>query len=148
MHSWKINPDSPAGILTGNSNAVNGSRSRQPERLSLLSWQQETEPETRPHTVGVTSALLAANAAGRWDCGFSLISSRHSSTATCDSLLKVRVDEPKAAELNRLIERGDWEGVLIRAASTFESDGKVLDGSVFSHQKSTIYIWRRVVPSF
>jgi hypothetical protein len=34
MHSWKINPDSPAGILTGNSNAVNGSRSRQPERLS------------------------------------------------------------------------------------------------------------------
>jgi hypothetical protein len=75
--------------------------------------------------VGATSALLAANASGRWDCESSL-SSRQSSSGTCDSLLEVRLDEPKATELNRLVEKGDWEGV-IPAASTFESDGKFLE---------------------
>jgi anti-sigma28 factor (negative regulator of flagellin synthesis) len=46
----------------------------------------------------------------------------------------ILVDEPKAAELHRLIERGDWKGV-IRAASTFESDGKSSGGSL-SHPGS------------
>jgi hypothetical protein len=47
----------------------------------------------------------------------------------------VLVDEPQAAELHRLIQVGDWEGVR-RAATTFSSDGKSLDGSILSHQDS------------
>jgi hypothetical protein len=78
--------------------------------------------------VGVAAAPLAANASGS-------ISSNHSSIKTDDSSLKVQVDEQKAAELHRLIEAGDWEGI-IRAAQTFSSDDKSFAGSIVSHQDS------------
>ena len=59
-------------------------------------------------------------------------SHQSSTTGTCDSSLKVMLDEQKAAELHRLIEGGNWEGV-VRAASIFEVDGKSSHGSI-SHQ--------------
>jgi hypothetical protein len=77
--------------------------------------------------VGATAALLAANASGRCDYESSF-SSHQGSIETGDSSLRVRVDEQKAAELHRLIEGGDWEGI-IRAAQTFSSDGNSSDGS-------------------
>jgi hypothetical protein len=82
-------------------------------------------------TLGATAALLAANASGR-RVSESSLSSRQSSTGTYDSSLKVLVDEQKAVELHRLIEGGDWEGIIL-AASKFESDRKSLDGSISSH---------------
>jgi hypothetical protein len=85
-------------------------------------------------TVGATSALLAANASGRCDHESSF-SSNHSSIETGDSSLEVRLDEQRAAGLDRLIEGGDWEGI-IRAAKIFSSDDKSLAGSVVSHQDS------------
>jgi hypothetical protein len=77
--------------------------------------------------VGATAAVLAANASGHSDSESSL-SSRPSSTRTGDSSQKSAKEMQKAAELDRLIEVGDWEGV-ITAALKFESDGKSLDGS-------------------
>jgi hypothetical protein len=76
-----------------------------------------------------TAALLAASASGRYD-------SESSSIETGYSSLKVRVDEQMAAELDRLIEGGDWEGI-IRAAQTISSDNKSFAGSsIVSHQDS------------
>jgi hypothetical protein len=77
--------------------------------------------------VGATAALLAANASGRCDYESSF-SSYQNSIETGDSSLRVRLDEQKAAELHRLIEGGDWEGI-IRAAQTFSTDGNSSDGS-------------------
>jgi hypothetical protein len=85
--------------------------------------------------VGATAALLAANARGRCDYEESSFSSNHSSIETGDSSLKVRLDEQRAAELDRLIEGGDWEGI-IRAAKIFSSDDKSFAGSIVSHQDS------------
>jgi hypothetical protein len=85
--------------------------------------------------VGATAALLAAKASSRCDYDESSFSSNQSSIETGDSSLKVRVDEQKAAELHRLIEGGDWEGI-IRAASTYSSDNKSFAGSVLSNQDS------------
>jgi hypothetical protein len=78
-------------------------------------------------TLEPTAAVLAANASGRRGSETSC-SSRQSSIKTCDSSLKVMLDERNTAELHRLIEGGDWEGV-IHAASTIDSDIKLLHGS-------------------
>jgi hypothetical protein len=62
----------------------------------------------------------------------SILSHRGSPVSASGAVL---MDAPKASELHRLIQAGDWEGVR-RAATTFSSDGKSLDGSILSHQDS------------
>ena len=81
------------------------------------------------YTVGAIATQLVAKASGRRGSESSW-SSRQSSLRTCESSLKVMVDEQKAAELHRLIEGGDWGGVML-AASKFEGDGNYSDRSIF-----------------
>jgi hypothetical protein len=81
-------------------------------------------------TVGAATALLAANASGRWDCKSS-VSSRQSAASSA-----VLLDEPNAAELHPLIDGGDDLEGVIRAAPTLPSDDKSLAESILSHQDS------------
>ena len=90
--------------------------------------------ELRPSTFGTRMVDLATASTELYGSESSFSSRQSSTEDTCDSSLKVLLDEQMAAELHGLIEGGDWEGV-VRAASTFEVDGKSLHGSI-SHQDS------------
>jgi hypothetical protein len=69
----------------------------------------ESMDELEPSTFGTRMAELG-NASKELD--ETSLPSLESSWRTCDSSLKVMLDEQEAAELHRLIEGGDWEGVI------------------------------------
>ena len=89
--------------------------------------------ELHPSIFGTRMVELGTASTELYDVESSF-SSRRSSMGTCDSSLEVMLDEQTAAELHRLIEGGNWEGI-VRAASTFAVDDESLRGSL-SHQDS------------
>lgn len=88
--------------------------------------------------VGATAALLADSTGGVMDISISGSEYGDLSLHTRDTMSEMSDTDDRAKELDRLVETGDWEGVVM-AAAQFEGslDGQDDNSDVYSSKKKT-----------
>lgn len=112
--SSELNSDSELHLSPGRQERLAISRKDLEKQIEKGDWA----------AVGATAALLASesrSSVGSISSGFSSEFSASSSSAFSSAISGTSLDRARAAELDRLVEAGDWEGVVLTAAK-FEAE--------------------------